>query len=123
VRAAYDVERDGQVVRNKISRVSVVGVDAADQSGGEKDCIRARALEPGFRGLLIGQVERAPIRRQDFTVFLRQTADNGRSRQAAVTGNKNALAAEIKEELGGHRVKARLSITICQFRRDGKIIQ
>ena len=49
VRGVYRIERDREVVGEKVGRKSAVGMNAADLSGGDKDCfgfgLRHEALD------------------------------------------------------------------------------
>ena len=70
VRAPDDVERNCQIVRYKIGRISIVCVDAADEAGGQKNCIWTHSREPVFGCLLIGQIECVPVGNKNFALSL-----------------------------------------------------
>ena len=103
VRAADDIERDRQIDGDEIGGKSVVGMNAADQSGGQESRIRPHLRQPVLGGRLIGQVERAPLGDQDLRAFIGQPAHNRRAHHAVMAGDINALAGKIEQRGRGQR--------------------
>jgi hypothetical protein len=95
-----NVERYCDILCDKISGIGVVGVNSANEPCCQEDRVRAFALQPSFRRALISQIKCTSIRCQHFTIFLRQSANNGGSGQTTVTSNKNAFPSKSKTGLG-----------------------
>ena len=120
-RGIDDIVLDGEVLREKIDGVGVVGADAADLGSCKHDGLRPRRLEPGLDGLGVGEIRLAPFRCLDGAGLARQTANDGRSDHAIVAGNEHALARQIVGAMGvmgGSRHAGSVARCMCRFARD-----
>ena len=74
----------------------VVGDDAADLRGRQKHALRAHLREPaGHRGL-IAQIDLAALDREQFDIFLAEPAQQRAADHAAMAGNEDRLALQLK---------------------------
>src|SRR5690554_2557571 len=84
-----DVVLNLQVLIKKVGPISIVGHDAANLGGGQKDKFRLFFFEPGGNSSLIEQIELLTVGRQQVLITLAvQMAVNGRTYESFVAGNK-----------------------------------
>ena len=95
----------------KLGWIGVVGRDTADLRSGKKHGLRFLAVEPGFDTLLVAQIELIPANGQKLAILGRQPTNDSRAHHAAVTGNENALFAELKRH--------RCYLACAEFSMDG----
>ncbi len=92
------IRRNHQIVVEEFGAQRVVGDDAADLGGREKHHLRALGGEPAVDRGLIAQIGFAAARRQQFDIFRRQPAYQRRADHAAVAGDVDRLALQLKRQ-------------------------
>ena len=93
VRGANGVERDGEIVGEKIGRKRAVGADAADFAGGDEDRVGLRLRHEAVDRVRLPQVEIAPRGKNDIAVLAFEAAHDRGADHAGVARHKDALAA------------------------------
>ena len=96
MRRVDHVRSDRQIVVEEFGAQRVVGDDAADLGGREKHRLRTPGGEPSVHRGLIAQVELAPSSRDELDTLLRKPAYERRSDHAAMPGDENRLALQLK---------------------------
>ena len=91
-----DVGRDREIVVEEFGAQRVVGDDAADLGRRQEDRLRAFGGKPSVHRGLIAQIDLAARRRQQFDVFLRQPAHQRGADHAAMAGDEDRLAFQLK---------------------------
>jgi len=90
------VGRNRDVVVDELGAQRVVGDDAADLGGGEEDHLRAHAREPVEHGRLVAEIDLAAVHGDEPDLFPREPAHQRGSDHAAMAGDVDALALQLK---------------------------
>src|SRR5262249_39925802 len=103
VAAVHGVAGDGEVLRDELGGVRVVGMDAADLGGGHDHHVRPGRGEKPLGLFLPLEIELVAIRRNDLTGHIREPSHDGRADHAAMTGDENLLAGEVENLVRHYR--------------------
>src|SRR5262249_35388848 len=87
-----DVQLDGEVGRDELGGIRVIGQDSPHLGRGEEYVVRALRLEEGSNRLLLGEVELLVGADHEVAEALaRESADDCTPNEAAMTGNVDAI--------------------------------
>ena len=96
VRGVDHIGRDDQIVVEKLGAQRIVGDDAADLGRRQKHRLRAFGREPAKHRRLIAQIDLAARDGQQFDIFLRKPAHQRGPDHAAMPGNEDRFAFQLK---------------------------
>ena len=96
VRGVDDVRGNRDVVVDELGAQPVVGDDTADLCRGEKDHLRPHLREPVEHGGLVAQIDLAAIGRDETHVLRREPARERAADHAAMAGDIDAFALQLK---------------------------
>ena len=96
MRGVDHIRRDRQIVVEEFGAQRVVGDDAADLGRRQKHHLRAFGGEPLVDRGLIAQIDLAARRCQQFDILPRQPAHQRRPDHAAMAGDEDRLAFQLK---------------------------
>src|SRR6185437_11279329 len=89
MRGMDDIGFNCQIVINEISRICVVGIDAAHLRRGEDDSIGTILFEPDLNANLIAQINNAAIGLEHIITPEFEAPGNGRTYHTFMAGNPN----------------------------------
>jgi hypothetical protein len=91
VGAADNVERDREVVGNKISRIGAVGMNSADPRSSEENQVGPIAPEPLFGRTLVGKIKNSVVGTKNLAALAREPACYRRTPHPPVAGDIDTL--------------------------------